>query len=73
MHEQFLHVYDSLKTRALKAVGARGIELSDTHYSDDETKARFTRQGRVLIERILPSQGINLYIASQTSEQQTDV
>lgn len=73
MHEQFINACDNLKDRVLKVIGAQGIDLSSMHYADDDTRARFTRQGRVLIEHILPAHGINLYIASQAREQQTDI
>lgn len=33
-----------------------------SHFADDYTKSCFTKQGRIVVERVLPAAGINLHI-----------
>ncbi len=71
-------IQQGLYYRLKRLIGATGTRLlekfspanhqTSSHFADDYTKSRFTKQGIIVVENVLPAAGINLHIKATPTD-----
>lgn len=79
MAEQLPHNENYHNPRHVLAqiIGTLGTKLTEifpqtpSHFADEYTKSRFTRQGVIVVEKVLPKAGVNLRIKATPLDEGT--